>query len=159
MEKEMMRRNNIENNGKKHRDIGIIINSIRNINNQIQKQSQELRKEYKITGPQLGVLNIISLIPNITIKDLGEKMYLHISTVSGIVDRLEALGHLSKVRNIRDHRAVNLQLTKTGIQLVKQVPLPIYGKAIKKLRKLPETQLREISDSMIKLAKLMAVED
>jgi MarR family transcriptional regulator, organic hydroperoxide resistance regulator len=154
-----MKRKNIEANGKKHRDIGIIVNSIRHINNQVQKQSQELRRSHNITGPQLGALIIISKTPDITLKVLSEKMYLHISTVSGIVDRLETTGHLSKIRDKNDHRAVNLQLTPKGTRLVKEVPLPVFGKAIKKLHKLPETQLREIGNAMAKLAKLMAIED
>jgi DNA-binding MarR family transcriptional regulator len=41
--------------------------------------------------------------------------------VTGVLDRLERAGHLTRQRDLEDRRAVRLQLTESGKALVKRV--------------------------------------
>ncbi len=66
-----------------------IVNSVRLLQGVAQKQSREFVRKYRITGQQLGALRIIALSPGISLGDLSDRMFLHISSVSGIIDRLE----------------------------------------------------------------------
>jgi MarR family transcriptional regulator, organic hydroperoxide resistance regulator len=143
----------------KQASIARIINSIRGINNSIQKQSKRLEKSFHITGPQLGVLRTLSCYPGCSLKKLSDKMYLHVSTVTGIVDRLEASGYLTRNQNASDRRAVKISLTEKGNKVILEAPLSVFGNMIKNLQKLPLAQITKIEKSMIMLSQLMQIED
>jgi MarR family transcriptional regulator, organic hydroperoxide resistance regulator len=142
----------------KQDDIGQIINSIRGINYSLQRQSRELMKSFKITGPQLGALRIISRFPEISLKELSDRMYLHVSTVCGIVDRLESAGHLIRHRSDKDRRAINICLTEKGIRTIKNAPLSGFANMYHDLHKMPATEVREICRAMERLSKMMNIE-
>jgi MarR family transcriptional regulator, organic hydroperoxide resistance regulator len=142
----------------KQDDIGKIINSIRGINYSLQRQSKELMKSFKITGPQMGALRILSQYPDISLKDLSDRMYLHVSTVCGIVDRLEKAGHLKRNRNNEDRRAININLTEKGRKTVKEAPLSGFANMFRDLQKLPSSEIHRISIALVHLSKLMDIE-
>jgi len=54
-------------------------------------------------------------------------MYLHISTISGIVDRLETGGYLQRRRSTDDRRVVHLRLTEKGKRTILQAPPSGFG--------------------------------
>ncbi len=142
----------------KQDNIGQIVNSIRGINNSLQRQSKELMRSFKITGPQMGALRIISLNPDISLKGLSDKMYLHVSTVCGIIDRLEAAGYLTRSRNSSDRRGIHIRLTERGAKTVRIAPLSGFANMVHDLQRLPKTEVRRISQSLKLLLKLMKVE-
>lgn len=142
----------------KQDNIGQIVNSIRGINNSLQRQSKELMRSFNITGPQMGALRIISLYPDISLKGLSGKMYLHVSTVCGIIDRLEAAGYLTRNRNSSDRRGIHIRLTERGAKTVRIAPLSGFANMVHDLQKLPSTEVRRISQSLKLLLKLMKVE-
>jgi MarR family transcriptional regulator, organic hydroperoxide resistance regulator len=143
---------------KKQDDIGQIINSIRGINYILQRQSKELMKSLKITGPQLGALRLVSGHPNISLRELSERMYLHVSTVCGIIDRLEAAGYLTRFRNDEDRRSINISLTDKGVKAVKTAPLTGFSNMFHDLQKLPAPSVRQIRRAMEHLSKMMKIE-
>jgi len=138
--------------------ISEIMQSLRQIFRAIQDYSQEVSKEFGITGPQLWALKIISADGRLSLGQLTQKMYLHPSTVSGVVDRLEKKGYVSRDRDREDRRVVTVHLTPEGKKLVKQAPNPIQGKMVYGLRKLERRKLDSIYDSAQKLVQIMAVQ-
>jgi DNA-binding MarR family transcriptional regulator len=143
-------------NGKQDQ-IGQIVNSIRGINFSLQRQSKELMKSFDITGPQMGALRLISRHPEIQLKELADLMYLHVSTVSGIVDRLETAGYLTRIRKSDDRRAIHISLTEKGIRTVKKAPLSGFANMVHELQKLPDSRVRQIGKSLELLSKLMNI--
>ena len=143
---------------KKQDDIGQIINSIRGINYVLQRQSKELMKSLKITGPQLGALRLVSANPNISLRELSVRMYLHVSTVCGIIDRLEAAGYLTRCRNDEDRRSINISLTDKGAKTVRAAPLTGFANMVHDLQKLPALSVRQIRTAMEHLSKMMNIE-
>jgi MarR family transcriptional regulator, organic hydroperoxide resistance regulator len=144
---------------RKQANIGRIINSIRAINKSIQCQSKELEKSFHVTGPQLGALRVIDHLGEPSLKELSEKMYLHVSTVSGIIDRLEAGRYLTRYRNGQDRRAINIRLTDKGTKLIKEAPLSGLGGMIRDLQKLPAPRINQIGRSVELLSRLMNIEE
>ena len=60
-----------------------------------------------------------------TVSNLGEKLFLESSTLTPLLKRLEALGHLQRSRDPSDERQVRVRLTKTGRALrAKALPIP-----------------------------------
>jgi DNA-binding MarR family transcriptional regulator len=49
-----------------------------------------------------------------TVGSLGEKLFLESSTLTPVLKRLEALGHIVRTRDKTDERQVRVQLTATG---------------------------------------------
>ena len=140
-------------------DISRIVNSVRRIRNAINCYSKELTKTVGLSGPQLGLLIVAKRYPQVSLGEVSERMFLHTSTVSGIVDRLEVAGYLVRQRDVEDRRTVRLQLTDKGNTAIAQAPPSAFGFMIEGLGRLPEAQLREISSSMQTLCRLMKIED
>jgi DNA-binding MarR family transcriptional regulator len=82
-------------------------------------------------------------------------MYLHPSTISGVVDRLEKKGYLVRDRIEKDRRVVKVRLTPKGKTLVKKAPNPVQGKMIYGLRKLKKAKLNLICESVQQLVEIM----
>jgi MarR family transcriptional regulator, organic hydroperoxide resistance regulator len=139
--------------------ISEIMQSLRQIFRAIQDYSQEVSKEFGITGPQLWALKIIFADGGLSLGELTQKMYLHPSTVSGVVDRLEKKGYVSRDRGREDRRVVTVRLTPEGKKLIKKAPNPIQGKMVHGLTKLERRKLNSIYDSVQKLVQIMAVQN
>ncbi len=143
----------------RQKEISQIVNSIRIIRNSIERYSKELYRNFEITGPQLGTLRLISLNPNMTLGELSDKIYLHISTVSGIVDRLESQKYLTRLRGSDDRRVVYLNLTDKGREIIQRAPASSFGSMVQSLEKMPLGELRRLCDAMEKLLKMMKIDE
>jgi MarR family transcriptional regulator, organic hydroperoxide resistance regulator len=149
----------MERDSVKLEEIGKIINCMRGINNGMQRYSHELKRDYNITGRQLGALRVISHYPEVTLKELSKLMYLHISTVSGILDRLESSGYISRSRRNSDHRELILRLTPKGMKIIKEAPLSGLGYFVVELYKMPLTKIKRIGRTLETLTRTMKIED
>ena len=66
----------------------------------------------------------------ITVKELGERLYLDSGTVTPVVKSLIAKGHVQKQRNQADERSVIVTLTEKGRALrqrAEQIPQQVAG--------------------------------
>jgi DNA-binding MarR family transcriptional regulator len=138
------------------RDVAIleIMQSLRRIFKAIQDYSHEVSDKFGITGPQLWALKAISQNENLSLSDLSRRMYLHPSTMTGLMDRLEKKGYVKRNRDQVDRRVIYLQLTAEGKKLVKRAPNPVQGRMIYGLRNLKKGELSLIYDSVKKLGTL-----
>jgi DNA-binding MarR family transcriptional regulator len=69
-------------------------------------------KQYNLTPPQGLLVFLLNQKKTLKISEISLKMGLSNSTVSGIVDRLEAQGLVERIRSQEDRRVVLVQLTK-----------------------------------------------
>ena len=143
------------------RDIAIsdIMQSLRRIFKAIQVYSQEVSQNFGITGPQLWALKILSINGSLPLGQLSQKMYLHPSTISGVVDRLEQKGYVVRDRGHEDRRVVMVQLTPKGKKVISKTPNPIQGKMIYGLRNLKRGDLNAIYHSVVKLVKMVEAQN
>jgi DNA-binding MarR family transcriptional regulator len=133
--------------------------SLRRIVKAIQDFSQDVSSQFGITGPQLWVLKTIAGSRGLPLGELSKKMYLHPSTITGVVDRLEKKGYVTRERNSEDRRVINVRLTPAGDALAKTAPSPAQGKMIYGLRNLEEKEVTAIYRSVRKLVELMEAQD
>ena len=143
------------------RDVAIlkIMQSLRRIFKAIQDYSHEVSDKFGITGPQLWALKTISQNENLFLSDLSRRMYLHPSTMTGLMDRLEKKGYVKRNRDQVDRRVIYLQLTAEGKKLVKRAPNPVQGRMIYGLRNLKKGELSLIYDSVKKLVEIMEAQN
>ncbi|MFD1251297.1 Organic hydroperoxide resistance transcriptional regulator [Devosia equisanguinis] len=82
----------------------------------------------ELTYPQYLVFLVLWEGDDITVKALGERLFLDSGTITPLVKRLEARGLVSRHRDPDDERQVRIQLTEEGEALEKQalsIPLAV----------------------------------
>src|SRR5690348_8228653 len=104
-----------------------IIDNIRRVFQVMNEQSKQAEKNTGITGPQLWAIKTIAEFAPIKGADLARRMYLHPTTIVGILDRLEARGLVMKTRSRVDRRIVEVELTEQGKALVADAPEVVQG--------------------------------
>jgi DNA-binding MarR family transcriptional regulator len=140
-------------------EISETVQSLRRIFKAIQDYSQDVSGSFGITGPQLWALKTIAEHEALPLGELSRKMYLHPSTVTGVVDRLEAKGYVSRDRDSEDRRVVKVRLTTEGKRLARRAPNPVQGKMIYGLRDLGAKELHVVFQSVKKLAEIVEAEN
>ncbi len=95
------------------------------------QQSHEYMERFGVTVPQSGVLKALDECGSLPIGTLADRLLLRTSTVSGIVDRLERDGHVTRVRGNADRRVVHVELTHQGRGLCARLP----GSSLDKVRR------------------------
>jgi DNA-binding MarR family transcriptional regulator len=55
-----------------------------------------------------------------TVSEIGEQLFLESSTLTPLIKRMEAAGHLSRRRDSKDERVVRVSLTDQGRDLAQQ---------------------------------------
>jgi DNA-binding MarR family transcriptional regulator len=143
----------------KKKAIGDIMQSLRRIFRAIQAYSEDVLKEYGITGPQLWALRTIYLQGQLSMGELSRHMYLQMSTVSGVVDRLERMGYVERVREAPDRRVVKISLTAAGKRLVQRGPEAAQGKLLHGLESLSQEDVLRIRNAFDRVVRFMEIQD
>ena len=133
--------------------------SLRRIFKALQNFSHEVSTKFGITGPQLWVLKTIFKNGSLPLGELSKKMYMHPSTITGVIDRLEKKGYVSRDRDRKDRRVIKVQLTPKGKRLVKRAPNPVQGKMLHGLRGLKKEKLDLIHESVQTLVEIMEAQN
>lgn len=84
-----------------------------------------------LTHPQYLVMLALWGYEPLTVRALGERLSLEPATLSPLLKRLEAAGYVTRERDPRDERALQVRLTKAGRGLRQQaleIPPAIMGR-------------------------------
>jgi DNA-binding MarR family transcriptional regulator len=89
--------------------------------------SKEIIKKYKpLLDPYgltyTGYIIMLALweVDNITVKDLGKRLYLDSGTLTPMLKKLEAQNYIKRIRSSSDERNVFIQLNQKGRDLKKE---------------------------------------
>ncbi|MBI4564670.1 MAG: winged helix-turn-helix transcriptional regulator [Planctomycetes bacterium] len=134
-----------------------IVQSLQGILQSVQKYSKHSFKRFGVTGPQVWALRSIGGGRGITVGQLADAMYLHISTISSLVDRLEERKLVIRRRDPRDRRVVRLRLTSRGRKTMRATPPPPRGRLPKGLERLNGRDLRNMQRALRQIAGIMEV--
>ena len=104
-----------------------VLRRFRIVFNAIKTHFQQVEKKAGIGGAQLWALSVIGAQPGIGVGGLAKAMDIHQTTASNLVKALIELGLATAQRNGPDRRAVQLQLTPAGTQVLRKAPGPFAG--------------------------------
>jgi DNA-binding MarR family transcriptional regulator len=135
-----------------------ILSAIRRIIRAVDIHSRKLHNEFDITTPQMICVYELSRNDGITLSQLSKAVNIGISTVNGIVDRLEMKGLLKRRRSQQDRRKVQLHLTESGRRITRQAPSLLQDKLSSALKNLPELEQVTIAMSLERVVALMEAE-
>ncbi|MFH1982409.1 MAG: MarR family transcriptional regulator [Pseudomonadota bacterium] len=99
----------------------VLIN-LRRIIQSIDLHSRDLMKRFGLTIPQLMILNEIERAHDISASDLARAVSLSQATVTGILERLENRGLITRKRSESDRRRIHVRATDPGRALLDAAP-------------------------------------
>ncbi|HZD40366.1 MAG TPA: MarR family transcriptional regulator [Terriglobales bacterium] len=98
-----------------------------------------------LTPPQFYVLATIGYAGSLPFGEIGAKMMVTVSNLTGIVDRLEEKKLVTRKRDQKDRRVVHVSLTEKGAKLYKTT-IPQFETSISQIfNPLDRTQQKELS--------------
>ena len=136
-----------------------ILCSLRRIIRSVDIYSRKIKTEFGLTTPQLICLQHVVDNCDVTLSQLTKNVNLSGSTVTGIVDRLEAKELLKRVRSTKDRRKVYLKPTRRGREVVASAPSPLQDKLSGALNKLEEAEQLRIAKSLESVVAMMEAEN
>jgi len=83
-------------------------------------------------------------------RELGRECHMLASTVTGVIDRLEAAGLVQRERDSRDRRIVWVVLTGDGEELVGRLP-SFFEHLGKAFTVLPARELEQMRESLLRV--------
>lgn len=132
-----------------------VLLALRRIIRAVDIHSRRLRTQHKVTAPQLLCLYSLVRESPMTLSQLTSAVNLSISTVNGIVDRLETKGLAVRRRSEVDRRKVEIELTSEGAELTKNAPSLLQDRFSDALSHLPELEQAAIALSLERVVGLM----
>lgn len=90
-----------------------VLKLIKKVGEQMKRQIHKESGDMNLTAPQGMAIGLLHKEGPLRIGDLSEKMALSNSTVSGILDRLEKLNYIERIKSPEDRRVVHVDLTES----------------------------------------------
>ena len=125
-----------------------VLKKFRLIYGSVRQHFRAVEQTCGVSGSQLWILQEVANAPGIGISELAERLSIHQSTCSQLVEKLVARGLIIKERSVEDQRRVGLNLTKTTKELLANAPGPAEGILPNALMALPEEVLKALDDSL-----------
>lgn len=129
--------------------------ALRKIIQAIDMNSKKLVKRVGLTGPQLVILQEISNTGEVTAGEIARAVSLSQATVTGILERMEKRGLLSRRRNEHDKRRVMVNITATGKQVLEDAPPLMQEAFVDQFSSLQEWEQTMILSSLQRLVSIM----
>jgi len=118
--------------------------------------SREMTKKYKplldklgVTYPQYLVLLLLWEHKTLTVKELGQQLYLDSGTLTPMLKRMEQNQIIKRERSLQDERSVVISLTAKGCSLKEQaqdIPIEIIHLSGKN-----QEEFKVLKDSLLQL--------
>ncbi|HEY3858016.1 MAG TPA: MarR family transcriptional regulator [Gammaproteobacteria bacterium] len=139
-----------------------IFMDLRRIMRAMDVYSRQLAGSHGLTGPQMLCLREITAHGSLTTGALAQAVALSPATLTGILDRLEARGLVSRERRPEDKRRVVVSLTAHGQQMAQELPSPLqerFGSRMTELSTDEQTAIRIALSSIVRMMELEELED
>jgi DNA-binding MarR family transcriptional regulator len=124
----------------------------------LQKASKRMARTLGVTGPQRLVIRVVGLSPGLSAGALAKALHLHPSTVTGILQRLEAQRLVSRDRHAHDGRRAVLSLTPAGQRLNVDLEATIEATARIVLARVTPADQRAARDLLERMAEELDAE-
>jgi DNA-binding MarR family transcriptional regulator len=135
-------------------DEGIILDdflcfAVYSANLAMNRLNKPVLDELGLTYPQYLVLVVLYEQDDQTVSALGDKLFLDSSTLTPLLKRLEAMGHLTRQRDPEDERQVRVRLTPKG-RKAREGALPFRNELVKATG-LGAAEFQRLREELVKL--------
>ncbi|WP_175153946.1 MarR family winged helix-turn-helix transcriptional regulator [Paraburkholderia ultramafica] len=101
-------------------------------------------KDLDISGQQMGIMLMLKENLASTPFELSKMLGIDTGLMTRMLDKLETKGLLTRSRDERDRRVVNLSLTKAGMAVAEQIPEIAPDVLNARLKKFTKTEFDEL---------------
>lgn len=136
-----------------------VLKKFRIIYGSVRQHFREVEKSCGVTGSQLWVMQEVSRTPGIGVSELAERLSIHQSTCSQLVEKLVGRGLVVKERSREDQRRVGLRLADSAARLVIKAPGPAEGVLPEALGALSPEALALLDESLEMVIRQLQVRD
>jgi DNA-binding MarR family transcriptional regulator len=136
-----------------------VLISLRRLIRAIDLHSRYLSKHFGLTGPQLIILRELSRAGEMSPGEVASSVSLSQATVTGISDRLEKRGLITKTKSKIDRRRVVIRPTEACQQLLDQAPPPIQESFLIQFDRLKDWEQAMILSSLQRLVQMVDAKD
>lgn len=136
-----------------------VLISLRRLIRSIDLHSRYLSKHFGLTGPQLVILRELARNGGMSSGAVAASVSLSQATVTGITDRLEKRGLLTKTKSEIDRRRVVIQPTDACRELLAKAPPPIQESFINQFDTLQGWEQSMILSALQRLVQMVDAED
>jgi DNA-binding MarR family transcriptional regulator len=134
-------------------DVDQVLETIIYLYTESRRITKELARRADLTGPQLTVVKMLEQIGDLSLSDLSGRIRAQNSTVTGIIDRMEREGLVTRERSKEDRRVVYIKLTTKGKRLAEDIPVEPMEIFRGALSSLSQTETRELVKILGKVAR------
>jgi DNA-binding MarR family transcriptional regulator len=117
--------------------------------------TRELSRNYDLSVSQLLCLQTLHENGRMSMSDIAESIMVNVSTVTGIVDRLERKGLIERQRETTDRRVITIALTEKGTSLAENSPPAVHHKIVRTVQMLSEAEREEVFDALDSVSRLI----
>jgi DNA-binding MarR family transcriptional regulator len=135
-----------------------VLIAIRQIIRAIDIHSRYLTKKYGLTGTQLLILKEVISMAEAHVGEVARRINLSQATVTSVLDRLEKLKYVKRIRSDFDKRKVIVRITKLGRSKLEKNPSLLQEYFIDRFRQLKEWEQNLILSSLQRVALMMNAE-
>lgn len=136
-----------------------VLKKFRIIYGSVRQHFREIEQTCGVTGSQLWILQEIANTSGIGVSELAERLSIHQSTCSQLVEKLVSGKMIIKERSKQDQRRVGLLLTEAASALLKDAPGPAEGMLPEALQSLSAESIQALDASLEKVIEQMRVRD
>ena len=136
----------------------IILATLKQITRALDLQSKNLMRKYGLTGPQLIILKALYKNSDLSLKQVAENVSLSQATVTSIMDRLEKMQFVMRIRNSQDKRKVNIQLADKALEILDKNPGLLQDQFSIEFDKLEEWEKNYLMSALQRIASMMKAE-
>lgn len=136
-----------------------VLIALRRLIRAVDLHSRYLSKHFGLTGPQLIILRELAQSGQMSPGEMAAAVSLSQATVTGITDRLEKRGLITKQKHTADRRKVIIRPTDACRQLLAQAPPPIQESFLNQFGKLKTWEQAMILSSLQRLVEMIDAED
>lgn len=138
-------------------DVTNIIRAIRKVIQGFSVQSKRQFRRSGLTMPQLLALRAIASanVKEVTAAYIAPRVQLSAATITGVLDRLEKHGYISRKRTSSDRRKVCLTLTAKGRKELERLAVSFQDKFAQKLSEIKEADRKTILKSLETIINLI----
>jgi MarR family 2-MHQ and catechol resistance regulon transcriptional repressor len=111
-------------------------------------------EQWDLSPSQFNVLNLLrDSAEGISQTELSQKLIVHRSNVTGLVDRLEKRGWVERREVAGDRRAYRVILTESGWKLLGAILPGYFAGAERVWAKIPEERIRQLKNELLTVAR------
>lgn len=132
-----------------------IMLALRQIMHQMDNYSRKLNKCHGLTVPQIMCLFELFEKGVMTLSLLSKSVHLSMSTLVGVIDRMEEKGFVQRTRDLKDRRIIFISITNKGTEFVASSPYLLHNSLNNKLKNLTEVEQLNLANCVDVLVNLL----